>query len=363
MDGNKMIVRRAVLFLAVTFITTNVAFGADATPDSLLEAHHIKRLRAWAEPRVAANPNDAQAAYYLAYAKEEFGDFEGALPLAEKALSLDVNNPRNHLLVAEICIQQGQKAGIFKGLGLARRFRDEASKAASLDPKYIDPRESLMEFYFEAPGMAGGDKKKAWALADEIGKIDAARGLLAQATLAGKEKNVAKQEDLYQKALTATPHDVRVLREAAGFYVSDASKKYDLAEKYSLEALKLDEDRAAPYVVLGVVYASAQRWKDLDAILTRSEKNVPDDFGTHYQTAKVLLTTGKELPRAEQYFRKYLTIEPEAGAPSWAGAHWRLGQVLEKEGRKADAIAEVEQAVKMQPDLKAAKEDLNRMKK
>jgi len=307
-----------------------VAFSTDAAPDTLLEAHHIKQLRAWAEPRVAANPNDAQAAYYLASAKEEFGDLDGALPLAEKALSLDANNARYHLLIAEICIQQGQKAGIFKGLGLARRFRDEASKAASLDPKSIDARESLMEYYFEAPGMAGGDKKKAWALADEIEKIDAARGLLAQATLAGKEKNIGKQDELYQKALAAAPHDPQVLREAAGFYVSDASKKYDLAEKYSLEALKLNEDRAAPYVILGVVYASAERWKDLDELVARAQENIPDDFGVHYQAAKVLLTTGKDLPRAERYLRKYLTIEPEAGSPAWAGAHWRLGQVLEK---------------------------------
>jgi tetratricopeptide (TPR) repeat protein len=356
-------VRRAAWFLAMAMVITGVASGNDAAPDNLLESRHIKRLRVWAEARVAANPNDAQAAYYLASAREESGDLDGALPLAEKALSLDPNNSRYHLLVANICIQQGQRAGIFKGMGLARRFRDEASKAASLDPKYVDARESLMEFYFEAPGMAGGDKKKAWALADEIGKIDSVRGLLAQANLAGKEKNAAKQDDLYQKALAAAPHDGRVLREAAGFYVSDAQKKYDLAEKYALEALKLDEDRADPYTVLAVVYAYGERWKDLDAILLRSEKNVPDDFGAHYQAAKALLVSGKDLPRAERYFRKYLTMQPEAGEPPWAGAHWRLGQVLEKKGKKADAVAELEAAVRLQPDLKPAKDDLNRLKK
>src|SRR5882672_8342898 len=167
---------------------SGVASGADAAPEALLEAGHFKRLRDWAEPLLAANPNDAQAAYYVATVKEETGDADGALPLAEKAMALDPNNARYHLLVANICIRQAQKAGVFKGMGLAHRFRDEASKAASLDSKNVDAREALMEFYFEAPGMAGGDKKKAWALADEIGKIDPARGFLAQANLAGKEK-------------------------------------------------------------------------------------------------------------------------------------------------------------------------------
>ncbi len=355
--------QRAASFLMAGVALLGAAWGSDAAPESLLEARHLKRLRAWAEPRVAANPNDAQAAYYLGSAKEESGDLDGALPLAEKALALDPNNARYHLLVANICIQQGQKAGIFKGMGLAHRFRDEASKAASLDPKYLDARESLMEFYFEAPGIAGGDKKKAWALADEIGKIDAVRGLLAQANLAAKEKNRAKQEELYQKALAAAPHDRHVLLEATGFYVSDSQKKYDAAEKYALEALKLDEDRVGSYAVLAIVYANGERWKDLDAILARSEKSIPDDFGAHYQAAKVLIVSGKDLSRAERYFRKYLTMQPEPGEPSWGGAHWRLGQVLEKEGKKAEAIAEMQEAVRLEPDLKPAKEDLNRLKK
>ncbi len=350
-------------FLISSLVLTGTARGVDSSPEDLFQAGHLKRLRAWAEPRVAANPNDAQAAYYLASAKEELGDLDGALPLAERALSLGSNNASYHLLVADICIEQAQKAGMFKGLGLSRRFRDEASQAASIDPKYVDAREALMEFYFDAPGIAGGDKKKAWALADEIGKIDSARGLLAQAMLAGKEKNPAKQDGLYQQALSSAPHDLRVLREAAAFYSSDSEKKYDLAEKEALEAVKLDENRAAPYIVLSVIYSNLERWKDLDTIVAQSEKNVPDDFGAHYQAAKTLLLAGKDLPRAERYLRKYLTIEPEAGEPPWAGAHWRLGQVLEKEGKKTDAITEMQEAVRLQPDLKQARDDLARLKK
>ena len=355
--------RLSFSLLILGVVLTATAWSADSSPEGLLQAGHIKRLRAWAEPRVAANPNDARASYYLASAKEELGDLDRALPLAEKALSLDASNASYHLLVANICIEQGQKAGVFKGLGLARRFRDEASKAASLDPKDIDAREALMEYYFEAPGIAGGDKKRAWALADEIGKIDGVRGLLAQATLAGKEKNSDKQDALYQQAMATVPHDARVLREAAAFYSSDSVKNYDLAEKDALEAIKLDEDQASPYIVLAAVYASAERWKDLDAIIAQSEKNIPDNFGAYYQTAKILLLSGKDLPRAERYLRKYLTIEPEAGQPPSAAAHWRLGLVLEKEGKKTDAIAEVQEAVRLQPDFKPAKDDLNRLKK
>lgn len=339
------------------------AWSADSTPEDLLQNHHLKRLRAWAEPRIAANPKDAQASYYLASVKEEFGDLDGALPIAEQLVSADPNNARYHLLVADICVAQAEKAGVFKGMSLARRFRDEASKAASLDPNYIEAREDLMQYFFDAPGIAGGDKKRAWALADEIGKIDAVRGLLAQAALAGKEKNYGKQNGLFQQALGATPHDTRVLREAAEFYSSDSQKKYDRAEKFALEDIKLHDDQNASYIVLAVIYASSERWKDLDAIIAESETNVPDDYAAHYQSAKALIASGKDLPRAERYLRKYLTVEAEPGEPPWAGAHWRLGQVLEKEGKKTEAIAEMKEALRLQPDLKPAKDDLSRLQK
>ena len=355
--------RQMVSFLVLGVFLAVPALGGDAGLEGLLEGGHWKRLRSIAEQRVAATPNDAQAAYYLASAKEELGDLQGALPLAEKAVSADPNNARYHLRLATICISLGQQAGIFKGMGLAHRFKDEAEKAVALDPKYVDAWEALMEYYFDAPGIAGGDRKKAWATADEIGRIDAARGLLAQASLAAKEKNPAKEEDSYQKAIAAAPSDARVLRGVSGFYVSDAQKKYDLAEKYALAALKLDETRAGPYVVLAIAYAYGERWQDLDTTMARAEKNVPDDYGPHYQAGKVLLLSGKDLPRAERYFRKYLTLEPEGGEPHHAAAHWRLGLVLEKEGKKAEAIAEIEEALRAQPDFKQAKEDLKRLKK
>jgi tetratricopeptide (TPR) repeat protein len=355
--------KRFVVFALLVFsLAPRAVHAADATPESLLQAGHFKRLRAWAEPRYAANANDMQAAYYLATAREAFGDLNGALPLAEKVLASNANDPRYHLLVADICIEQAQKSSTFKALGLARRFRDEASKAASLDPKYIDPREALSEFYFEAPAIAGGDKKKAWDLADEIGRIDAARGMLARASLAGKEKDPSREKEYLQKALAAAPHDPKVVSEAALFYASDSGRQYDQAEKLALEAMRLDQGTVQPYVVLAEVYASLQRWNDLDATLNQSRKNVPDDLAVYYQAGKVLLGSGKDLPRAELYLRTYLTMDTEAGEPPLAAGRWRLGQVLEKENKKSEAIAELQEALRLQPDFKEAKDDLKRLK-
>jgi tetratricopeptide (TPR) repeat protein len=71
---------------------------------------------------------------------------------------------------------------------------------------------------------------------------------------------------------------------------------------------------------------------------------------------------GKDLARAERCFRYYLTRDPEGNAPSHAQAHWRLGLVLEEQGRGKEAIAALETALRLRPDLEDAKKDLARLR-
>jgi len=104
-----------------------------------------------------------------------------------------------------------------------------------------------------------------------------------------------------------------------------------------------------------------EKWNELDQVLSQAEKAVPDDFIYYFRAGRVLLATGKDNARAERYFRKYLSQEPEGGTPTLATAHWQLGLVLEKLGRKQDAVAELQIAVKMDPQLKPAKNDLKRL--
>ena len=71
--------------------------------DSLVRASHWKRARPLAEQLYRRNPDDAQAAYLLSQVKMAFGDLEGALPLAEKAVVLDGSNASYHYQLAAIC--------------------------------------------------------------------------------------------------------------------------------------------------------------------------------------------------------------------------------------------------------------------
>jgi tetratricopeptide (TPR) repeat protein len=170
---------------------------------------------------------------------------------------------------------------------------------------------------------------------------------------------------LYQKALGAakTPEvKFEALTSLVNLYLSAAAQNFELAEQYARAAMSIDPHRSNPYTGLAILYASRGNWADLDAVLAEAEKAVPDNLAPYCQAGRILFLQGADYARAEQCFRKFLTQEPEAGAVTLAHAHWRLGRTLEKQGKRADAIAEMEQATRLKPDLDEAKKDLRRLR-
>ena len=337
------------------------ASAGDSSPEALIHAEHWKQVRAIAEKLAQQKPNDAYTFYLLAEEKQAFGDDNGALPLAEKAVALEGNNAAYHLCLAEIYGDMAEHAGIFKQISLGRSFKKEAEQAVALDPKILDAKFDLLQFYLDAPGIIGGGKDKAYAEADEIAQLSAVKGFMAQAQIATHEKDAAKAQSFYEKAVQADPDDAEASTSLASIYASDSQRRYDDAARLALQAIKNAPDQGGPYTVLATVYANEQKWKDLDEIFGELKKNDPDDAGAFYQAGRVLLLKGTELPRAEQYFREYLNQEPESSEPPLAAAHWRLGEVLEKENRKTDAVGEIETALKLQPNFPEAKKDLKRL--
>jgi len=146
----------------------------------------------------------------------------------------------------------------------------------------------------------------------------------------------------------------------ANFYLGSA-KNYHDAEVQAREALRIDPSRAAAHGALAVSMVRQDKWTELDAALADAEKAVPDDFNPYYRAALLCLERSSELPRAERYFRKYLSQEPEPYTASHSSAHWRLGQVLEKGSRRGEAISEFQAAVKLDAES-PAKQDLKRLK-
>ncbi len=355
---------RPVTKVGVTIaLLATAVFANNGAPEPLMANGHWKRVRSIAQNRYSANPNDPYALYLLARVKFEYDDLDGAEALIEKAVKLEPQNAEYRFWLSAVYGRKAESANIFSKWSLAGKFKEQAEKAIQLDPKHIEARHALIQFHLQAPAIAGGDKKKAYELAEEVLRIDAARGYLEKAGIARREKQLDQLEPLYRKAVEADPRSYAARMALASHFASDQQKKYAEAEQHAREALKFEPARVGAYSLLAGIYAFQQRWAELDAVIAQSEKNVPDNLYPHYAAARTLVESGKDLPRAESYLRKYLTQEPEPGYPSHAGAHWRLGQALEKQGRTQEAIREYERATQLDPKLDGPRKDLKRLKK
>ena len=351
--------------LSVVLVPTIPLTAAASDPDSaraLEDAGHWKRARAIVEPRVAANPRDAQAACLLSRIKLAFGDLDGALTPAQEAVALEDGNSNYHFQLAEVYGEMAASASMFAAAGLAKKFKGELDVSLARDPKNLEALDALMQYSFQAPGLMGGDKEKARAIAEKLVQLSPVRGYLAQAELAREAKDLAKVEECFLKAVQADPKNYEAQTALAGFFTQPSYRKTGWAEKHAREAVQLDASRAKGYSILAKVLALEQRWGELEAVLSTSERNVPDDPAPYFEAADALLESGVQLERGKTYLHKYLAQEPEGEEPDAAHAHRLLGLILEKQGRSAQAVSELETAVQMNPRFKAAREDLKRVR-
>jgi predicted Zn-dependent protease len=291
--------------------------------EDLIEAGHWKRARAIVEPRLKEAPNDPLATFLMSQINFAFGHKEAPLDLAEKAVSLAPNVAKYHRQLAEALGVKAQKSNLLQQAFLARRFKKEIDAAIALDPVDIQAKRDLIEYYLLAPGIVGGDRKLAEAIAEQIGRIDRAQGYLAQARVAQADHDLHKQESMLRKAVDAGPGKYKVRIAVASFYAKDRID-WEAAAEQARAAIQIDNTRADGYSILAEALAAQGKQPDLDAVLAESSRNVPDDLTPYYRAAEALIVSGRNIGAAEANLRRYLQQEPEGGEPTLADARAKL---------------------------------------
>lgn len=205
---------------------------------------------------------------------------------------------------------------------LAPKMKNAWEKAVALDPDAVDPRISLIQYYLQAPAIVGGSVDKAVEIANQILKLKPAEGHRQLGNIYLKEKKIAEAE---KEFIAMANEDVTYNQALANFYQSQKqfNKAFDLFES--------------------VV------------------KSNPNDMLALYQIGKTGALSGQKLDRGEECLRKYLSYKPRQGEPSHAGANMRLGQIMEKRGKKTEAKILYQSAINSDPTLKEAKEGLERL--
>jgi tetratricopeptide (TPR) repeat protein len=324
---------------------------------TLIDRGYLRQAESKLAARVAAAPTDAKALSQLARIRVEQRKPEEAIALAERAVAANPNSADAHYALAEANGAKAQKGGI-GAMGPAKKFKKEAEATLALDPRYADAMVGLIEFHRQAPGLIGGDKKKIPELLDRLSAANPEKAAMRRANAAMRDKDSLQAEAILRKAAASGSTESRL---ALMGWLSAPWRKPDEAERIAREVVAKEPWQQGAWGTIAAIQARGRRYDELDATLAAAEAADPGRLGAMYAAARTLVTENGDLARAEKYLRKYLTTPPEIGYPSHAGAHWRLAQILEKQGKKDQAVAELQVAVRDQPDLDGAKKDLKRL--
>ncbi len=313
--------RPMLLGCCLAFVVLPAA--ATTVPDvrAMVEAKAPGALAA-AEALTSATPKDADAWVLLVRARLQARQAEKAIAAGEKATALGPRNAQAFYWLGNAYGNRIGEVGMLSKMSIAPKLRDAFEQAVKLDPALIDGRSALIEFYLQAPGMMGGGIDKARAQATAIAKYDRSRGFMAKARIAMHEQKPAEALKAYEQGYALDPGNIQ-LRLA---------------------------------LIRG--YQETKRWKDAYAMARKWTVDAPNKAAPYYQIGRIAAESGQYLPEGEAALRTFLKTPREAGDPELKHARYRLGQVLAKAGRKDEARAELQAALKMDPKFKEAKDAL-----
>jgi cytochrome c-type biogenesis protein CcmH/NrfG len=312
--------RLAALFL---FIAVPMA-GADAVPATLLRAGNADRAIHALNLAIARVPNDARSYNLLCRVYFQLELWDDAVRTCEKAVNLEPPNSSYHLWLGRAMGRKAEVANPFTAFNLARKVKTEFERAVTLDANNLSARSDLSEYYLEAPGFLGGDKNKARQQADYVAGHDRALASYIYARVAEKQGNTGAEAE-YRKAIAASSQPARYWVELAHFY------------------------------------RRTGRMSEMEDAVRRAVGAVQQGEPSEFDAAALLVHSGRNFAGAAQILRHYVSEEDTAEDGPPFRAHYLLGVVLEKQGKKKEAAAEFQTALNMASEYRPAQDALARV--
>lgn len=300
---------------------------ADARADALraLDARQDRAALAQLVPLAKAAPDDAELQACLGRAYARAGQAEAAVTALARAVELAPQQADYRRHLAGALGQRINQVNFLRKAGLAGQLREHLERAVQLEPGSVAAREALLQYYAQAPAIAGGSMDKAREQVAAVAKFNPAEALRLQASVTRFENKAEADVIAAWEKAVAAPGALPEARMEYGQY---------------LQARKRWEPAFAQFEALAQAPAAAP--------------------GARYQFGKTAVLSGLRLAEGEAAFKSYLETGPKAEHdPPREAAHWRLGMLLERAGRRDDARAQYRLALQENPGHEESRKALD----
>jgi tetratricopeptide (TPR) repeat protein len=315
--------RFLLVFLLLFASLTSTASLADSAQDKLA-AGRIDEAIAELNGRLSSAPADAESSNLLCRAYFALEEWDRAESSCRKAASLDPGNSRFHLWLGRVYGEKADRANFLSAASLAGKVRGEFERAVQLNPKDVDARLDLAEFYLAAPGIVGGGEQKARDQARSIAAVNPAREHWVYARIAEQKKDPATAEREYH------------------------------------QYIDLSNGEAESWLNLALFLRRQKRFDEMEPAILRLSQAPMSKLDVLVEGAQMLYRAGRNYPFATELLRRYLASGPVEAAPAFK-AHYLLGMLLEKQGDKPGAAQQYRASLALVRNYGLAQQALNRV--
>lgn len=312
-----------VFLVLLTLLASLTAQAADPSTD-MLAAGRIDETIAELTSHLSSAPADAESSNLLCRAYFALEDWDRAESSCRKAVALDPGNSRFHLWLGRVYGEKADRANFLAAASLAGKVRGEFERAVQLNPRDVDARLDLAEFYLSAPGIVGGSEDKARGQARFIATLDSGREHWIYARIAEKKKDATTAEREYRQYIDLSHGD------------------------------------AEAWLNLALFFRNQKRFDEMEQAIVKLSRAPTTKLEVLEEASGLLYRAGRNYPFAMELVRRYLATGPVEAAPAFK-ARYLLGMLLEKQGDKAGAAREYRASLTLVQNYGMAQQALNRV--
>jgi len=308
-------------FLAVLFIFPFFAFSQTTfqQAETYFQQEKYSKAKSLFENYLQDYPNDRKTKEYLGDIAGHAKDWDTAIEYYEELVEANSRSANYHFKYGGAMGMKALEISKIRALTYIGDIKQEFEIAAQLDPKHIDVRWALVEFYIQLPSIVGGSESKAIHYANELEKISPVDGQLAKG------------------------------------YIAEYSDRPNDAERYYIKAIEIGGSPTT-YDKLTSHYEKNNKPKEAIATASQSLK-VHQRNPLNYQIGKIAAQYNLEASLGIKCLNAYINNYTSKDGVPKGWAYLRLAQIYKNEGDKQLAMQWIDKALQTRPDFKEAKNE------
>ncbi len=310
---------KTILFLLYLLPLFAVAQNNYQQAEEYFKAENFSKAKPIFETYLKQHPSDKKTREYLGDIAAYGKNWDIAISYYEGLVNEEETNANYHFKYGGAMGMKAMSISRIRAVTYVGDIKKELERAAKLDPKHIEARWALIEFYIQLPGIFGGSENKAVQYANELGKISEVDGYLANGYIAEYTDRPMDAERFYKKAIQVggSPHTYEKL---SSLYEKNKQPKEAIAT--TSESLKKHKRNQLNYQI-GKISA---------------QYNLEPEYG---------------IECLSQYLANY-SIK-DGVEKDWA--YYRLAQIYKNLGKKQIALTWINKALLGQTDFKEAQKE------